>query len=110
MVGAHIEGAVSLDLTATSFGRRSKSRSSMGDDRRHTKCTCSICSGGRTTEPHTDTSSDLLSQTEVDHLNSGDWSQIAALYNIHAPLSVCRSQEAIAASTEPTLHLATMPR
>ena len=46
-------------------------------------------------EPHTDTSSFLLSQQEADRLNSGDWAELAALYNVYAPLSVGRSQDAI---------------
>ena len=32
------------------------------------------------------------------HLNAGDWMELAALYNIHAPLSVDRPQDAIAAA------------
>ena len=52
---------------------------------------------GLPVDPRTDSSSFVLSQQEVDHLNSGDWSEMASLYNIHAPLSACRYQDALAA-------------
>ena len=69
-----------------------------GEDRCHTKCTCDVClNGARPAEPHTDSSGFVLSQQEADHLNSGDWSELASLYNSHAPLSICRYQDALAA-------------
>ena len=56
-----------------------------------------MCLHGGPAEPHTDSSSFPLSEQETDRLNSGDWSELAALYDIYAPLSICRSQDAIAA-------------
>ena len=61
------------------------------------KCTCDICLHGGPVEPHTDSSSFLLSQQEADRLNSRGWSELVALYDIYAPFSICRSQDAIAA-------------
>lgn len=58
-----------------------------GDDRCHTKCTCNLCRD-TADNPHTDSSSFLLSQQELDGLNAGDWTELAALYNVHVPLSV----------------------
>ena len=44
----------------------------------------------------------ILTGSEIGHLNSMDWQEIAALYDIHAPLSAGRSKEPLAdASTGP---------
>ena len=69
----------------------------------HTKCACVTCSTGLPPlGPHTDPSAIVLTGSEIDHLNSMDCLEIAAFYDIHAPINAGRSTEPLAgAPTDP---------
>ena len=57
------------------------------DNSCHTKCTCHVCCDRPPDGPHTDASNFRLSRQAAGALNDRDWAELAALYDIHAPLS-----------------------